>query len=62
MAIFDTNPYRGFDVLVAPPNEEDSGQMSFERIMKESDNDTSLPVRYDSAQLAFPKQDRKSVV
>lgn len=55
-AIFDDFPYKGFDVLIAPPNEADNGQFQYERMLQDTDSDTAFPVRYDSADLAFAKQ------
>ena len=54
MAIFDDLPYLSYDVLISEPNKVDNGTIEFARLLEEHDNRVSLPLRNDTADLAFP--------
>lgn len=54
MAIFDTTPYRNYDVLVMTPNEIQNGDQNFARMLEEHDNRVSLPQIIDTAEESFP--------
>lgn len=56
MAIFDTRPYRTYDVLIMEPNEIESGEVTHNRLFEEHDNRVSLPRIIDTAKEGFPVQ------
>lgn len=51
-----TDTYRGFGVLVSPPDEEDALTNGYDRMLEELDNSTGIPYMRDTAGIAFPKQ------
>lgn len=48
--------YRGFPVIDIEPDANEDLQYGYDRLIEELDNQTGLPVRIDTANLAFPKQ------
>ena len=48
--------YRGFGVVTSPPDEADTLNYGYERMLEELDNQTGIPYRRDTAGIAFTKQ------
>lgn len=54
--------YRGNAVLSTPPNERESLEYAYDRMLEETDNQTGMPYRRDTANLAFTTQGHKWVL
>lgn len=48
--------YRSFNVLSVVPDDNETLDLGYERILEEVDNQTAIPLIYDSANISFPVQ------